>query len=157
MATLKRNFISWEFCQQQQNCLWCTRNSAQLELGLVAAEGEAEQDSMLASLKVVWNEREQLYNSLPQFHSWFWYTACQQTVVENMLWLVRPLFLIPCCSLLLSHLGQLCLLFINAFYPFKCNVARWPMLPFTFSMQYDDPYCSLHLKVFVPLYLEVLA
>ena len=42
-------------------------NLAELELGLVDAEGEAVFDCMLASLKVVWNEREKPYNSPPHF------------------------------------------------------------------------------------------
>ena len=63
-------------------------NPAQLEFGLVDAEDEAEFDSMLTLLEDVWNEREQPYNSSPQFHSWF-LTNCQQTVVENMLQPIR--------------------------------------------------------------------
>ena len=63
-------------------------NPAQLEFGLVDAEDEAEFDSTLASLKVVWNEREKPYNSPPQFHSWF-QVNCRGTVVENMLRPVR--------------------------------------------------------------------
>ena len=61
-------------------------NPAQLELGLVDAEGEGELDAMLASLEVVWNRREQPYNYPPQFSAWF-LKYCRQTVAENM---IRP-------------------------------------------------------------------
>ena len=63
-------------------------NPTELELGLVDADDEIELDSMLDSFKAVWNDREQQYNSPPQFHAWF-LKYCRQTVADNMLRPVR--------------------------------------------------------------------
>ena len=55
-----------------------------LETGLIDAESEQDFEVLVESVKDVWDQREKLYNSSPQFDSWF-IKYCKDEVKDTML------------------------------------------------------------------------
>jgi len=54
------------------------------EDGLVDAESDKDFEGILLRLQTIWDERERIYNNLPQFFKWF-SKHCKSEIKETML------------------------------------------------------------------------